>query len=222
VSTARQKMFIKICGITRLQDARVAMEAGADALGFVFEPLSPRHLLRHPGWQAWLSGLHGIQRVLVIADPVNLPAEWHLFDALQCNLPEAAEVDALHACLPPLPLWLALRVKPSETPDTLLALMHTFAHRVERFVLDAYHPTLPGGTGTLHDWERARIICAQAPRPVLLAGGLTPENVADAIQQVQPDGVDVSSGVEAAPGIKDAEKVRRFIHSVKQLYRHGS
>lgn len=209
-------MLIKICGITREQDAGVAIEAGADALGFVFEPRSPRHLLNYPGWQAWVSNLRGVLRVLVIADPANLPAEWHLFDALQCNLPEGVAPDALCASLPPLPLWLALRIRPSDTPESVLTVMRTFAPLAERFILDTYHPDLPGGTGETHDWERARRICAKSPRPVLLAGGLTPENVADAIQQVQPDGVDVSSGVEASPGIKDAEKVRQFIRTVRE------
>ncbi|GBC91706.1 N-(5'-phosphoribosyl)anthranilate isomerase [bacterium HR15] len=211
-------MVIKICGITRLQDAQVAIEAGADALGFVFEPISPRYLPRQPDWQAWVGTLRGIRRVLVIADLSNLPAEWHLFDALQYTLPEGVAPDTFRQALPPLPLWLALRIKPSDTPESVLTVMHTFAHLAERFLLDAYHPDLPGGTGETHDWQRARAICAQSPRPVLLAGGLTPANVADAIRQVQPDGVDVSSGVEAMPGTKDAEKVRQFIHVVRAMH----
>ncbi|MEN3002396.1 MAG: phosphoribosylanthranilate isomerase [Armatimonadota bacterium] len=208
-------MLIKICGITRQQDAEVAIGAGADALGFVFEPRSPRHLLNRPDWQLWVREVRGVQRVLVMADPANLPAEWQLFDALQCNLLEGATPEALRARLPPLPLWLVLRPKPSDTPESVLAVMHAFASLVERFVLDTYHPALPGGTGEVHDWARARLICAGAPRPVLLAGGLTPDNVAEAIRQVQPDGVDVSSGVEAMPGIKDPEKVRRFISAAR-------
>ncbi len=208
-------MFVKICGITRPEDGIVAIEAGTDALGFVFEPRSARHLLHHPDWQRWVSMLKGVQRVLVLAEPANLPAEWHLFDAVQCNLPEAVAPDALQASLPPLPLWLAIRVKPTDTPEAVLALMHAFAPLAERFILDSYHPHLPGGTGETHSWERARVICAEAPRPVLLAGGLTPENVADAVRQVQPDGVDVSSGVEASPGIKDADKVRQFIQAAR-------
>jgi phosphoribosylanthranilate isomerase len=193
------------------------VEVGADALGFVFEPRSPRHLLRHLGWQAWLGKIRGVLRVLVLADPSNLPNEWQLFEAVQCNLPDNAAPDTLRAQLPPLPLWLALRVKPSDTPESVLTIMHAFAPYVERFVLDSYHPHHPGGTGETHDWARAHQICSAAPRPVLLAGGLNPDNVAVAIQQVQPDGVDVSSGVEAAPGIKDPDKVQRFVHAVKAV-----
>lgn len=208
-------IFVKICGITRLQDAQVAIEAGADALGFVFEPRSPRHLPLRAGWQDWLSTLRGAQRVLVIADPANLPAEWQLFEAIQCNLVEGVDAESLKRMLPPLPLWLALRVKPADTPESLLTVMRAFEPYVERFVLDSYHPTLPGGTGAVHDWRLAQMVCAQAPRPVLLAGGLNPDNVAAAIRQVRPDGVDVSSGVEAQPGTKDAEKVKQFIQRAR-------
>jgi phosphoribosylanthranilate isomerase len=207
-------MFIKICGITRPEDGKVAMEAGADALGFVFEPRSPRHLPNHPHWQQWVATLVGVQRVLVMANPAHLPAEWTLFDAIQCNWQESVPPESFRASLPPLPLWLALRVKPEDSAETVLETMLGFAPFVERFVLDTYHPELPGGTGAPHDWARARQICAAAPRPVLLAGGLTPENVAEAVRQVQPHGVDVSSGVEIAPGIKDATRIRQFIQAV--------
>ncbi len=208
-------MFIKICGITRPEDGKVAMEAGADALGFVFEPRSPRHLPNHPHWQQWVATLGGIPRVLVMADPAHLPAEWTLFNAVQCNWQEEVPPESFRASLPPLPLWLALRVKPDDTAETVLTRMQAFAPFVERFVLDTYHPELPGGTGATHDWARARQICAMAPRPVLLAGGLTPENVAEAIQQVQPHGVDVSSGAESAHGIKDATRIRQFIQAAR-------
>jgi phosphoribosylanthranilate isomerase len=208
-------MFIKICGITRPEDGKMAIEAGADALGFVFEPRSPRHLPNRPNWQQWVATLEDAPRVLVMANPVHLPAEWTLFDAIQCNWQEGVPPESFRASLPPLPLWLALRVKSEDTAETVLTTMQTFAPFVERFVLDTYHPEQPGGTGATHDWARARQICAAAPRPVLLAGGLTPENVAEAIRQVQPNGVDVSSGVEAAPGIKDAARIQQFIQAAR-------
>jgi phosphoribosylanthranilate isomerase len=208
-------MFIKICGITRPEDGKVAIEAGADALGFVFEPRSPRHLPNRSHWQQWLAELKGARRVLVVANPAHLPAEWTLFDAIQCNWQEGVPPESLTARLPPLPLWFALRVKPEDTVEAVLTTMQALAPFVERFVLDTYHPELPGGTGAPHDWARARQICAAAPRPVLLAGGLTPDNVAEAVRQVQPHGVDVSSCVEAAPGIKDATRIRQFIQAAQ-------
>jgi hypothetical protein len=112
-------------------------------------------------------------------------------------------------------LWLALRFPPECTADAILQTLDALHAHAERFVLDTYHPTLLGGTGLTQDWARLREVCARAPRPILLAGGLTPENVADAIRTARPAGVDVSSGVEAAPGRKDPAKVRAFIRNAK-------
>jgi phosphoribosylanthranilate isomerase len=114
-----------------------------------------------------------------------------------------------------LTLWLALRFPPECTADAILQTLDALHAHAERFVLDTYHPTLLGGTGLTQDWARLREVCARAPRPILLAGGLTPENVADAIRTARPAGVDVSSGVEAAPGRKDPAKVRAFICNAK-------
>jgi phosphoribosylanthranilate isomerase len=114
-----------------------------------------------------------------------------------------------------LTLWLALRFPPECTADAILQTLDAWQPYAERFVLDTYHPTLLGGTGHTQDWLRAREVCARAPRPILLAGGLNPENVADAVRTAHPAGVDVSSGVEAAPGRKDPAKVRAFIRNAK-------
>jgi phosphoribosylanthranilate isomerase len=112
-------------------------------------------------------------------------------------------------------LWLALRFPPECATDAILQTLNALHAHAARFVLDAYHPTLLGGTGRTQDWARLREVCARAPRPIMLAGGLTPDNVADAIRTARPAGVDVSSGVEAAPGRKDPAKVRLFIHNAK-------
>jgi phosphoribosylanthranilate isomerase len=108
-----------------------------------------------------------------------------------------------------------MRFPPECTADAILQTLDAWQPYAERFVLDTYHPTLLGGTGHTQDWLRAREVCARAPRPILLAGGLNPENVADAIRTARPAGVDVSSGVEAAPGRKDPAKVRAFIGNAK-------
>ncbi|CUU35860.1 phosphoribosylanthranilate isomerase [Armatimonadetes bacterium DC] len=211
-------MWVKICGITRPEDAQVALEAGADALGFVFEPHSPRHLPHHPDWRQWLSQLSGALRVAVFVSRENLPADLTLFDALQWTPPSP---EALETELPALlayqkSLWVALRLPPERSAEEALQHIARVASCVERIVLDSYHPTQFGGTGETHDWARARQICARSPLPVILAGGLNPENVADAIHQVRPFGVDVSSGVETTPGLKDAEKVRAFLRRAKE------
>jgi phosphoribosylanthranilate isomerase len=248
-------MWVKICGLTNPDDAACALDAGADALGFIFVRQSPRYLPAHdPDWQSWLSRLQGATRVLVISDPTELPDGWEqCFEAVQwvvrepvsCVLTLQSLLRAIFAEPPPsgspctqgepnhgspreaggtlrrggehsnLTLWLALRFPPECTADAILQTLDALHAHAERFVLDTYHPTLLGGTGLTQDWARLREVCARAPRPILLAGGLTPENVADAIRTARPAGVDVSSGVEAAPGRKDPAKVRAFIGNAK-------
>jgi len=248
-------MWVKICGLTNPDDAQHALEAGADALGFIFVRQSPRYLPAHdPDWQAWLPVLQGATRVLVVSDPTELPDGWErCFEAVQwvvrepvsCVLTLQSLLRAIFAEPPPsgspctqgepnhgspreaggtlrrggehsnLTLWLALRFPPECTADAILQTLDALHAHAERFVLDTYHPTLLGGTGLTQDWARLREVCARAPRPILLAGGLTPENVADAIRTARPAGVDVSSGVEAAPGRKDPAKVRAFIGNAK-------
>jgi len=248
-------MWVKICGLTNPDDAQHALEAGADALGFIFVRRSPRYLPAHdPDWQSWLPTLQGATRVLVVSDPTELPDGWEqCFEAVQwvvrepvsCVLTLQSLLRAIFAEPPPsgspctqgepnhgspreaggtlrrggehsnLTLWLALRFPPECTADAILQTLDALHAHAERFVLDTYHPTLLGGTGHTQDWLRAREVCARAPRPILLAGGLNPENVADAVRTAHPAGVDVSSGVEAAPGRKDPAKVRAFIRNAK-------
>jgi phosphoribosylanthranilate isomerase len=248
-------MWVKICGLTNPDDAVCALDAGADALGFIFVRQSPRYLPAHdPDWQAWLPALQGATRVLVVSDPAELPDGWErCFEVVQWVVSEPVpSMPTLQSLLrisfvepPPsgspytqgepnhgsprfargtlrrggehsnLTLWLALRFPPECTADAILQTLDAWQPYAERFVLDTYHPTLLGGTGHTQDWLRAREVCARAPRPILLAGGLNPENVADAIRTARPAGVDVSSGVEAAPGRKDPAKVRAFIRNAK-------
>lgn len=210
-------MWVKICGLTNAADAQAALEAGADALGFIFVRSSPRVLTQHsPDWREWLPSLGGARRVAVVASPDELPDATQLFDALQwvapMNLaPSAAAVGWTRE----LPLWVALRFPPEVDADDALRLMEAWSPYAERFVLDSYHPQQLGGTGAVGDWRRAASICARAPKPTVLAGGLTPANVADAIRAVRPGGVDVSSGVEASVGRKDHAQVRAFIQQAR-------
>jgi phosphoribosylanthranilate isomerase len=247
-------MWVKICGLTNPDDARCALEAGADALGFIFVRQSPRYLpMRAPDWRSWLPKLQGATRVLVVSRPDELPDGWEqCFEVVQWVVAESIPLFPLQSALrdsfsepPPsgspctqgepslgspreaggtlrrgaensdTALWLALRFPPECSSDAILQTLDALHAHAERFVLDTYHPTLLGGTGLTQDWSRLREVCACAPRPIMLAGGLTPENVADAIRAARPAGVDVSSGVEVAPGRKDPAKVRRFIHNAK-------
>ncbi|GIV06586.1 MAG: N-(5'-phosphoribosyl)anthranilate isomerase [Fimbriimonadales bacterium] len=235
-------MWVKICGLTNLHDAQTALQAGADALGFLFVRSSSRYLPRHsPHWQDWLTELRNPQRrrtalpsqnpdrdysersanppllVLVMSALEELPPAGHLFDAIQWVVPEGASLGDAGALrrLTKLPLWIALRFPPALSADDALEIMRRWSPYTERFVIDTYHPNQLGGTGVAHDWQRAAQICMHAPKPVILAGGLTPENVAEAVRTVRPAGVDVSSGVEAQIGRKDPTKVQAFIQRAK-------
>ena len=154
-----------------------------------------------------------------MTQPDELPSNWQIFDALQWVIPDGVSptADALR-WLPDLPLWAALRFPPEVSAKDALATLEQWSPYVERFVLDTYHPHHLGGTGATHDWKRAAALCAHAPKPVVLAGGLTPENVADAVRRVRPAGVDVSSGVESQPGRKDPRKVRAFIQQARRAW----
>jgi len=199
---------VKICGITILEDALAAVEAGADALGFVFYPPSPRHI--HPEQAADI-----IRRLPPFVQTVGLfvDAELSIVNttADRCGL----DVVQLHGDETPgycesvrRRVIKAFRVRDISSLDSLLQ------YQVSGCLLDAWSPAAPGGTGQSFNWEIAAVAAAQ--RPIILAGGLTPDNVAEAVRRVQPYAVDVSSGVECAPGRKDIDKVRTFITRARQ------
>lgn len=215
---------VKICGITNLEDALAAADAGADYLGFIFYPPSKRAVdeptaraiatrLRQRERRPLLVGvfvdeeaaamaavleecgldlaqLSGEEPPALVGDPSS-PLFGRSFKALQpTSLPEAeAEAE-----------WYAAPERAAGQPSLLL---------------DAYHPTLPGGTGRTTDWEMAARLAETVPG-LMLAGGLTPENVGEAVRRVRPFAVDVASGVEEALGKKDQEKVRAFIAGARQ------
>lgn len=202
---------IKICGITNQEDAETAVHEGADALGFVFYSQSPRYVEPAVAKQI-------IRRlppfVLAVGVFVNqdLDTVRGLFD--DCGLALAQ----LHGDESPdfcdslkRPVLRALRLRDRRS---FLALAE-FRGRmgVRGFVVDAFAERVYGGTGHTTDWSLAGEVAKCVP--ILLAGGLTPENVQEAIRQVQPYGVDVSSGVEQSPGRKDSAKMRAFIQSVR-------
>lgn len=194
-------MFVKICGITRVEDADAAVVAGAGAIGFVFWPRSPRFIdpYRARAIAARLPPFVTPVGLFVnqAREHVNAVASLVRLGAVQLHGDESPEFAASIEA----PVIRALSVNqvgawPAET--TLL--------------LDAHDPVQRGGTGRTIDWTAAAAIAAQ--RRVLLAGGLTPENVADAIARVRPFGIDVSSGVERSPGVKDHQRLRALFEAV--------
>lgn len=199
---------VKICGITRAEDLHAACEAGADALGFVFYEKSPRHLSVEAAAALLRELPPFVQSVglFVNADPAFIASllEAAPLDLLQFHGDETAADCARYG----RPWIKAVRVN----RDTDLVKCAADFEAARGLLLDAFVAGVPGGTGERFDWG---LIPPALPRPVVLSGGLTPDNVAEAIQRVRPWAVDVSSGVEAAKGIKDARKMAQFIARAK-------
>jgi phosphoribosylanthranilate isomerase len=231
---------VKICGITNSEDARIAVEAGADLLGFIFYEPSPRYVTPE-AVQEIVSGIadqvsvvtsHG-SRITYYPLPqfigvfVNAPLEtvahvldYCQLDAAQLHGDESPEFVAHFQDR----AFKALRPQSQAEAERLINIYTPRPHlptsppsNLPTFLIDAYHPTLYGGTGHVTDWTVAANIAQR--HPIMLAGSLTPANVVAAIQAVEPWGIDVSSGVEREKGKKDPEKVRVFVEAVKNIRR---
>ncbi len=196
-------MLIKICGITRAEDAQAAVAAGAGAIGFVFWPKSPRFIDPH---RARTIAAMLPPFVTAVGVFVNQPLDYVNGVASLVRLG-------------------AVQLHGDETPAFAVAMSRPVIKAVSvggldtcawpastTLLLDVHDPAARGGTGRTIDWTAAAGVAAQ--RRMLLAGGLTPENVADAVARVRPFGIDVSSGVERAPGIKDHQRLRALFEAV--------
>jgi len=198
---------IKICGITRAEDALIAANAGADAIGLVFYPKSPRAVTIEQA-QAICAVLPPfISVVALFVDAEHFEIEDVLaavpVDLLQFHGSETpAQCQAFTT-----PYIKAIRMK--EDADLADAVREYTTAR--GLLVDTYDPNEAGGTGEVFDWER---VPDGLDKPIILAGGLEPDNVGAAIQQMNPYAVDVSSGVEISKGVKDAEKIRAFVTAV--------
>jgi phosphoribosylanthranilate isomerase len=202
---------VKICGITNAEDALMAVEAGADALGFVFYDKSPRCVAPEKAAEIIkaLPPFVTMVGLFVNADPhfVNTTVERCLLDRVQLHGDESPEFCSRIV----RPVVKVFRIKGEAS------LLPMKDYHVSGYLLDAYSPDAYGGTGMTFNWEIAKT--AKRHGPIILAGGLTPDNVRQAVEAVKPYAVDVSSGVEAAPGRKDAVKVSKFIQNVKDFWR---
>ena len=198
---------VKICGITRPEHARAAAGAGADAIGLMFYEPSPRYVTRDRARAvcAALPPLVSIVGVFVNPAPREVEAvvEGLPVDLLQFHGEEPPELCAGAG----RPYVKAVRVR---TRDDVVAAAARYAD-ARALLLDAHHDALWGGTGRRFDWN---VVPGDAGHPIVLAGGLTPENVAGAIRLVRPFAVDVSGGVESAPGEKDPARMERFMKEV--------
>ena len=197
---------VKFCGITREEDLRKAVELGVDYVGFIMYPKSPRWV----GWEKlkhFLSLSEGVKKVVVFVNPSYQEVEQALSmgaDFVQLHGEESfefAKAIGLDKVIK------ALRVKDSIFVDDVWKKAHAI-------LLDTYSEKAYGGTGESFDWKIAKSV-VDAGFKVFLSGGLNPENVSYAIRLVKPYAVDVSSGIESSPGIKDQRKMEEFIHAVK-------
>ncbi|HXR03781.1 MAG TPA: phosphoribosylanthranilate isomerase [Verrucomicrobiae bacterium] len=200
--------WVKICGITNPADAQVAIEAHADALGFVFCAKSPRHMTitAAAGISKQLPGF--VLRVGVFVNALKAEVERAIgecgLNLLQFHGDEPPEYCAQFGVMS----MKAFRMRDAGTLGELRQ------YQTSAWLLDAYSPEAEGGTGEKFNWDLA-VAAQKFGKPIFLAGGLTPENVAEAVRKVRPFGVDVSSGVEISPGKKDPAKVRAFISAAK-------
>ena len=208
---------VKICGITNIEDATVAIDAGADMLGFIFYASSPRYIAPEKVAEIVIATRHSPLAIRFVGVFVNEPIEQvralmeqTQIDLVQLHGHESAEMVR----------EFSPRVyKTLQPADPAHAQLLITNYRVSvdgnspAFIIDGKPQKLPGGNGARADWEIAARIAREFP--IFLAGGLNAENVAEAIQAVQPWGVDVSSGVEREPGLKDHAKVREFIGKAK-------
>ena len=194
-------LFVKICGVTRPNAVEAAVKAGADAIGFNFYPPSPRFLSPQRATELAVPVPTNVRRIAVMLRPQQ--AEWD--DVYEGFKPDCLQADA--DCLAELRL-----------PDDVGRLPVYRDH--EQFDTDNFSIEIPclfesavSGKGRPPSWERAALLARRAE--VMLAGGLDPGNVGEAVRRVRPWGVDVSSGVESAPGIKDPRRVRAFVRAAR-------
>jgi phosphoribosylanthranilate isomerase len=202
---------VKICGITTEADARLCIEAGVSALGFNFYLGSSRHISIDA--LPWIRGLEGlVDRVAVV---VNAPADLlqtliasGCFEMIQFHGDETPDQCASAGAA----VWMkAIRAKDRASLDD------SRLFETPRILLDAWSPSAYGGTGQTADWKMlADFVAGNPSRQFVLAGGLNPGNVADAIRSVRPAAVDVAGGVESAPGRKDPAKVRDFLQAARE------
>ncbi|HIL61985.1 MAG TPA: phosphoribosylanthranilate isomerase [Porticoccaceae bacterium] len=216
------RLWIKICGVTRPQDAVAAVELGASAIGMVFFARSPRAMTLDAAYPILRELNRKIRVVALFVDPVAAEVRQvsgsGLFDMLQFHGDEpAAFCESFD-----LPYMKAIKVGQEQQENepiavSTLAKSELLLDKIrdyagaEIILLDSFDKKVPGGTGKTFDWAVAAAVRRQCGVKLVLAGGLDPANVETAVAQVQPYGVDVSSGVEARHGIKDLQKMQRFV-----------
>ena len=208
---------VKICGLSTLETLDAALDAGADHVGFVFFEKSPRNLALADGARLVRHARGSATTVALVVDPSEAELDGIMEqvapDAVQFHGSESlAALEAFHARYPDTEIWKAI---PVSSQEDLGALAVYLAH-TDRILFDARAPKgaeRPGGHGQTFDWNLLRDLDPELG--FMLSGGLTPDNVTEALRLTHASAVDVSSGVESAPGVKDIEKIRAFIQAAQ-------
>ena len=203
---------VKICGITRLHDARTAAAAGADFLGFIQHPESPRYVAPDVAKEIieWVRGPEPVGVfVNETAQAVNETCQRVGFTLAQLHGHESAEVCAAVE----VPVIKAVSVQHDASTEQVRALVQPYLDVVDFVLLDTHHTSLWGGTGESFNWRVARALAAEVD--LFLAGGISADNVAQAIDTMRPYAVDLSSSVESAPGVKDLDKLDAFFDAFR-------
>jgi len=212
---------VKICGITNLEDAMAAVDAGCDALGFIFSKSSPRYITPRKAGEI----IKRLPRAVIkIGVFVNAKEKYikQVVRRLGLNMLQFHGEESAQFCrkfkhykiIKAFKLPVGTGLKPVPTKNSL-DLQNMLQYKPFAYLFDTYSPSQAGGTGKQFNWELVRHIGA-LERPVFLSGGLKSANVLKAIKSVRPDWVDASSSLESAPGIKDHHKVKKFIETVKK------
>lgn len=214
-----RKIRTKICGITREEDLAVAVAAGADAIGFVVDvPSSPRNLTLEKAEELMKYVPIFVDSVVVTpaSETNSLIKTYETLrpDAIQIYGENPLDASVIREKMRDVRLIKTVYVKIADVIDEVIKISGFF----DAVLLDSFAQGKYGGTGVVHDWQLSRQIRQMIePKPLILAGGLNPENVQDAIRIVQPYAVDVSSSVELSPGVKDPQKVFEFIKNAKEV-----
>lgn len=214
------RIRIKVCGMTRLEDALCAAEAGADAVGFIFYPKSPRYIDPEEARQIIDRLPPFIDTVGVFVDKKREEVE-EIIQFCRLGFAQLHGEESPKYCerllrfASPCQVIKAFRVSSETTADEFIP----YSPHVKAFLLDTYDPDIAGGTGRSFDWSVIETL--NLGNPYILAGGLDGQNVTDAIQGVRPTILDVNSGVERMPGIKDHRLIREFVRTVRQAGETG-
>jgi len=209
-----ERTRVKICGFTTPEQAAHAAYAGVDAIGLVFYPPSPRHVSIEMA-QKIITALPAFTHVVALFVDATETEIRNVIEQVSINLLQFHGNESPEACkLYNMPYMKAIRMQ----KNTDIEALSKSYHDASALLLDAYHPQTKGGTGEKFDWE---LIPKDCSLPIVLAGGLDKNNAADAIRNVHPYALDISSGVESAKGIKDNNKVSEFLTEVYQSDRHN-